>query len=72
MSLDSALTIANSGLHDIGAQLATISNNVANASTAGYALETQQQTSVVAGNQATGCLPASSCAASICSSNRMC
>lgn len=48
MSLDSALSIANSGLANISAQLALVSHNVANASTPGYVTEIANQQSVTA------------------------
>ncbi len=40
MNLNAALSIANSGLASINAQLAVVSHNVANSSTAGYVEET--------------------------------
>lgn len=46
MSLNAALSIANSGLAAINAQLALVSHNVANASTPGYATETAPQQSL--------------------------
>src|ERR1700677_3485185 len=39
MSLTSAISIASSGIADIGAQLALVSQNVANASTPSYSVE---------------------------------
>lgn len=45
MSLNTALSIANSGLAAINAQLALVSHNVANASTPGYAAETAAEQS---------------------------
>lgn len=54
MSLDAALSIANGGLANINAQLALVSNNVANASTPDYSVETSSQQSLVAGSQPLG------------------
>lgn len=54
MSLDAALSIASSGLANINQQLALISQNVANASTPSYAVETKSQQSVTAGGQPMG------------------
>nr|WP_279183851.1 flagellar hook-associated protein FlgK [Acetobacter syzygii] len=54
MDLGSALSIASSGLNGIEYQYSVISQNVANASTAGYASESASVTSAVAGNQGTG------------------
>ena len=48
MSLESALSIASSGLANINAQLALVSQNVANAGTPGYAVETGTQQSLTA------------------------
>ncbi len=48
MSLNSALSIATSGLANINAQFITMSQNVANASTPGFARETTTQQSVTA------------------------
>jgi flagellar hook-associated protein 1 FlgK len=48
MSLESALSIASGGLANINAQFAVISQNVANASTPGYAAETVNQVSLTA------------------------
>ncbi len=50
MSLASALAIANSGLSNITAQLAVVSQNVSNANTSGYTEEVGQQTAASAGN----------------------
>ncbi len=47
MSIGSALSIATGGIANINKQLALVSNNVANASTPGYAVETSTQTSIV-------------------------
>ncbi len=54
MSLDSVLSIATSGLSAINQQLALVSHNVANANTAGYAVETLPQTSLDGGGQGMG------------------
>jgi flagellar hook-associated protein 1 FlgK len=48
MSLNSALSIASGGLANINAQFALISQNVANASTRGYAVEVGHQQDVTA------------------------
>ena len=48
MSLDSALAISTGGLANISAQLAVISQNVANANTPDYAREVATQTSLTA------------------------
>jgi len=49
MSLDSALSIATSGLANINSQFVTMSQNVANISTPGYAEETVTQNNLTAG-----------------------
>ncbi|MGH7066983.1 MAG: flagellar hook-associated protein FlgK [Acetobacteraceae bacterium] len=54
MSLTAALSIASSGLANINQQLALISQNVANASTPSYAVETLGQESATAGGQPMG------------------
>jgi flagellar hook-associated protein 1 len=54
MSLDAALSIANSGLSAINQQLALVSHNVANASTPGYAVEVAPQTTRDSGGQPMG------------------
>lgn len=54
MSLDAALAIAGSGLSAINQQLGLISQNVANASTPGYAVEVAPQTSVSASGDPMG------------------
>jgi flagellar hook-associated protein 1 len=54
MSLDAALAIAGSGLAAVNKQLALVSHNVANASTAGYAVEVAPQTSMSAAGQQMG------------------
>ncbi len=48
MNINNVLTIAGSGLNSIGQQLSVVSQNVANANTAGYVSETLTQTAVVA------------------------
>ena len=54
MELSSAFSIANSGLANINAQLAILSQNVANASTPGYAAEIGTQTALVANGTGLG------------------
>jgi len=54
MSLAAALSIANGGLNNINAQLGVVSNNVANASTPDYSVETASQESLVGGGQPLG------------------
>ena len=54
MSLASALSIASGGLRNINAQLGLVSNNVANANTPDYSVETANQQSLVAGTQPLG------------------
>src|SRR5580693_5825936 len=54
MSLDSALSIASGGLANINTQFAVISQNVANASTPGYAVEVGNQQDVTAGGVSLG------------------
>jgi flagellar hook-associated protein 1 len=56
MSIDTALSIASGGLANIAQQMATVSNNVANASTPGYAEEISTQTSLVGAGQGYGVL----------------
>jgi flagellar hook-associated protein 1 FlgK len=48
MGLDSALSIASGGLANINAQLALVSQNVANAATPAYAVETSTQQEITA------------------------
>ena len=48
MTIAAALSIATGGLANINSQLALVSQNVANASTPGYAAEVATQQSVVA------------------------
>jgi len=57
MSIGNSLSIASGGLANIAQQMATISNNVANASTPGYAEEISTQTSLVGAGQGFGVLP---------------
>lgn len=54
MSLESSLAIATGGLANINVQLGVVSNNVANASTPDYSVETPNQISLVAGKQGLG------------------
>ncbi len=54
MGLDTALSIANSGLSAISQSLTLVSQNIANASTPGYAVELESTESVDAGGQASG------------------
>ena len=54
MSLDSSLSIANSGITNINAQLALVSHNVANASTPGYVTEVANQESISSGGVGMG------------------
>jgi len=54
MSLASALSIANSGLANVSAQLALVSHNVANASTPSYSVESIESSSVTAGGVGMG------------------
>jgi flagellar hook-associated protein 1 FlgK len=48
MSIGGAFSIAKSGLADIGANFAVMSQNIANANTPGYAREVTTQTSIAA------------------------
>jgi flagellar hook-associated protein 1 FlgK len=54
MSLSAALSVAVGGLANINAQLAVVSNNVANAGTPDYSVETGNQESLAAGGQVLG------------------
>jgi flagellar hook-associated protein 1 FlgK len=54
MSLNSALSVATSGLANINAQFVTMSQNVANVSTPGYAQETNSQQAITAGGVGMG------------------
>ena len=54
MSLDSVLNSSSSGLDSVSRQIATVSQNVANAGTAGYVRETVDVSSVAAAGQGMG------------------
>ena len=54
MSITGALSIANSGLANVQAQFAVVSQNVANAGTPSYATETTTQQALSAGGQGMG------------------
>ena len=54
MSLESALSIASSGLAVVQSHISVVSQNVANASTKGYVREVATQTSLEAGNLPSG------------------
>jgi flagellar hook-associated protein 1 len=54
MSLNSSLSIATSGLANISAQFVTLSQNIANVSTPGYADETNGQEALTAGGIGSG------------------
>ena len=54
MRLDGALSIATGGLANVNRQMAIVSQNVANASTPGYASEVATQTSVTADGEGLG------------------
>jgi flagellar hook-associated protein 1 len=54
MRLDGALSIATGGLANVNRQMAIVSQNVANASTPGYAAEVATQTSVTADGEGLG------------------
>jgi flagellar hook-associated protein 1 len=56
MSLNTALSISSSGLANIEQQIALLSQNVANASTPSYAVETLSQTSLTASGEPMGVL----------------
>jgi flagellar hook-associated protein 1 FlgK len=56
MGLDSALSIATSGLANIHARFAVISQNIANANTPGYMAEVSNQEALTAGGQGLGVL----------------
>ncbi len=56
MSLESALSIAGSGLAVVQRQISVVSQNVANASTTGYVREVSVQTSLQAGSDPSGVL----------------
>ena len=54
MSLDGVLSVAAGGIQNINRQMAVVSQNVANASTPGYAAEVSTQSSVTANGQGMG------------------
>ncbi len=54
MSLESALSIAGSGLAVVQRQISVVSQNVANASTTGYVREVATQTSLATGDEPSG------------------
>ena len=54
MSLDGALSIATGGLANVNRQMALVSQNVANASTPGYAAEIATQTQLTADGEGLG------------------
>ena len=54
MGLETSLVIANSGIGNIAANFAVMSQNVANAGTTGYAAETQTQQSLTSGGAGMG------------------
>ncbi len=56
MGLNASLSIATSGLAAVQSELAVASQNVANANTAGYAVETSAVSSLTAGGQPDGVL----------------
>ncbi len=56
MSLAGAISIADSGIANVSAQLALVSHNVANASTPSYAVETLDSESLTAGGVGMGVL----------------
>jgi len=56
MGLDTSLSIAAGGLANINAQLALVSQNVANAGTPGYAVEVGSQQEITANGQGLGCV----------------
>src|SRR5580692_11067147 len=56
MSLAGVLSIANSGLANVSAQLALVSHNVANASTPSYSVENFDPQSLTAGGVGMGVL----------------
>jgi len=56
MSLDGSLSIASRSLANINAQLGLVANNIANAGTPDYSVETSNQVSLVAGVQPMGVL----------------
>jgi flagellar hook-associated protein 1 FlgK len=54
VTIDTALSIASGGLANINRQMALVSQNVANASTPGYAVETGTQESITADGEGLG------------------
>jgi flagellar hook-associated protein 1 FlgK len=54
MGLEAALSVAQSGLQNVSAQLAIVSQNIANAGTPNYASEVAQQTDFAADGQVMG------------------
>jgi flagellar hook-associated protein 1 len=54
VSLDGVISVATGGIQNINRQMAVVSQNVANASTPGYAAEVSTQTSMVADGQGMG------------------
>lgn len=54
MSLGGVLNVSSSGLESVGRRIATVSQNVANAGTAGYVRQTVSVTSATAGGQGMG------------------
>jgi flagellar hook-associated protein 1 FlgK len=54
VNIDGALSIASGGLANINRQMALVSQNVANASTPGYAVETGTQQSITADGDGLG------------------
>jgi flagellar hook-associated protein 1 FlgK len=54
MSLDGALSIAGTGIAAINAELALVSQNIANAGTAGYVSQTSAEQAISAGGQPMG------------------
>ena len=54
MNLDGALSIAAGGLANVNRQMAVVSQNVANASTPGYAAEVSTQQSLTADGEGLG------------------
>jgi flagellar hook-associated protein 1 len=54
VSLNAALSIANAGLGNINAQMGLVSNNIVNAATPDYSVETGNQQDLVAGSKPLG------------------
>lgn len=57
MSLSASLSIAASGLANVNREIALVSQNVANASTPGYAVESAESESLTAGGEPMGVTP---------------